>query len=95
MPAPRPSLQTARIAFVSDRDRNGELCYGDRCFIANELYVANADGSSPLRLTRTQDLNEARPSWLPNGSRIAYQRGDPGTPTQSGGPPPRGLATRA
>jgi Tol biopolymer transport system component len=65
-----------RIAFVSDRDRNGELCYGDRCSAANELYVANADGSSPRRLTMTEDLNEARPSWLPDGSRIAYQRGE-------------------
>jgi dipeptidyl aminopeptidase/acylaminoacyl peptidase len=74
MPAFSPDGR--RIAFVSDRDRNGELCYGDRCSAANELYVASADGSSPERLTRTEDLNEVRPSWLPDGSRIAYQRGE-------------------
>jgi Tol biopolymer transport system component len=64
-----------RVAFVSDRDENGELCYGDRCRLAGELYVASADGSEPERLTETRDLDEARPSWLPDGSRIAYQRG--------------------
>jgi TolB protein len=64
-----------RIAFASDRDQNGELCYGDRCRLAGELYVANADGSDPKRLTETSELNEARPSWFPDGSRIAYQRG--------------------
>jgi Tol biopolymer transport system component len=74
--SPAFSPDGRRIAFVSDRDRNGELCYGDRCFAANELYVGSADGSSPERLTRTGDLNEARPSWLPDGSRIAYQRGE-------------------
>lgn len=64
-----------RIAFVSDRDRNGELCVGERCFFGAELYVARADGSGSDRLTRTKALNEASPSWTPNGSRIAYQRG--------------------
>jgi Tol biopolymer transport system component len=64
-----------RIAFASDRDENGELSYGDRTFSANELYVMTADGSSPRRLTRTRGLDEARPSWLPSGERIAYERG--------------------
>jgi Tol biopolymer transport system component len=64
-----------RIAFVSDRDEHGELSYGDQVFFANELYVMDADGSSPRRLTRTRALNEGQPSWLPSGARIAYQRG--------------------
>jgi Tol biopolymer transport system component len=65
-----------RIAFSTDRDRNGELCYGDQCSVAGELYVANADGSEPQRLTKTKAVNEAGPSWFPGGSRIAYQRGE-------------------
>jgi Tol biopolymer transport system component len=65
-----------RIAFVSDRDENGELAYGDRVFAANELYVMDADGSGPRRLSRTRALNERQPSWLPTGPRIAYQRGE-------------------
>jgi Tol biopolymer transport system component len=65
-----------RIAFVSDRDRNGQLCYGDSCFYGAELYVANADGSDANRLTQTHELHEAHPSWLPDGSRIAYQQGE-------------------
>jgi Tol biopolymer transport system component len=64
-----------QVAFASDRDENGELCYGDRCRLAGELDVASADGSDPMRLTETREFNEARPSWLPEGSRIAYQRG--------------------
>ncbi|MGH3994480.1 MAG: TolB family protein [Pseudonocardiaceae bacterium] len=65
-----------RIAFASDRDQNGDLSYGDGVFFANELYVMAADGSQARRLTRTHALNERQPSWLPNGKRIAYQRGE-------------------
>ena len=64
------------LAFVSDGDRNGELSYGDRTSVANELYVANADGSHPKRLTRTRDSNERSPAWSPDGTRIAYTRGE-------------------
>jgi Tol biopolymer transport system component len=64
-----------RIVFASDWDENGELSYGDRVFFANDLYTMNADGSDPRRLTRTRALNELQPSWMPGGTRIAYQRG--------------------
>jgi Tol biopolymer transport system component len=64
-----------RIAFVSDRDENGSLSYGDRTTFASELYVMGVDGSSQRRLTWTRDLNEAAPSWSPDGSRLAFQRG--------------------
>jgi Tol biopolymer transport system component len=63
------------LAFVSDRDENGELSYGDRVRYASELYVADAAGFNRRRLTRTRSLDEAGPSWLPSGTRIAYQRG--------------------
>jgi Tol biopolymer transport system component len=72
---PALSPDGRRIAFVSYRAANGSLSYGDREFAANELYVMDADGGKPRRLTRTRDLNEASPSWSGDGRRIAFQRG--------------------
>lgn len=73
--APAYSPDGRRIVFASERDGNGRLCYGDRCFYAAELYVMDADGSDKERLTNTHGLNEAAPTWSPDGARIAYQRG--------------------
>jgi Tol biopolymer transport system component len=64
-----------RIAFVSERDRNGSLSYGETVTTAAELYVSDADGRHARRLTTTRDVNEANPSWSPDGTRIAFQRG--------------------
>ncbi len=38
------------------------------------LYIANADGSDPLRLTEMDALS---PHWSPDGTRIAFLAGDP------------------
>lgn len=65
-----------RIAFVSARDRNGTLNYGDRIRPAAELYIMRSDGTDWRRLTRTPALNEGDPSWFPDGTRIAYHRGE-------------------
>lgn len=51
-----------RLAFNSSRD--GQY----------EIYVANADGTSPQRLTNDPGY-DAAPSWAPDGSRIAFERG--------------------
>ena len=48
-----------RIAFLSDRDGNVEV------------YVMDADGSSPTRLTNTP-ANEETPAWSPDGARIGF-----------------------
>ena len=60
-----------RIAFVSERDRNGERCGSDQCSYAGELYVMNADGSGRARLTNGSG-DEGAPSWSADGSRIAF-----------------------
>jgi Tol biopolymer transport system component len=49
---------SGEIAFVSERDGN------------LEVYVMNADGSDPRRLTDYADM-DAYPDWSPDGSKIA------------------------
>ena len=50
----------ARIAFASDRDGN------------MEIYVMDADGGNPRRLTNSLFFDDRQPSWSPNGKRIAF-----------------------
>ena len=53
----------AKIAFVSDRDgpRDGP----------HEIYVMDADGDNPQRLTNHPD-RDFLPSWSPDSKRIAF-----------------------
>lgn len=45
-----------------------------------DLWVMNADGTSPLRLTHTPDILESWMKWSPDGSRLAFS-----APNESGG----------
>jgi TolB protein len=56
---PAWSPDGSKIAFTTDRDGN------------KEIYVANADGSNPVRLT-TDSAADYEPTWSPNGTRIAF-----------------------
>lgn len=49
-----------RLAFTSKRDGHAEV------------YVANADGTDPRRLTQHASYRSLNPSWSPDGRHIAY-----------------------
>ena len=72
---PAYSPDGRRIAFVSNRDRDGTIRTGeDESEYANELYLMNADGTGAQRLTNSSGLSELAPTWSPDGTRIAYAR---------------------
>jgi YD repeat-containing protein len=57
---PAWSRNGTKIAFVSTRDGN------------KDLYVMNADGSNPLKLTNTLE-NDDSPYWSPDGTQIIFR----------------------
>lgn len=66
------------IAFVSDRDEHGEHAVGsDEAAFADELYVMDSNGGDERRITESEGLDEASPSWSPGGLQIAYAREGP------------------
>lgn len=73
---PAISPDGTKLAYAGEKDRNGQLTYGESLTVAAEIYVARADGSAPRRLTRTNSLNEGAPAWSRDGTRLAYERGE-------------------
>jgi TolB protein len=65
--APAFSPDGKRIAWASDRAGN------------TDIWVANADGSKPQRLTTTASSDTA-PAWSPTGQEIAFTSNRAGTP---------------
>jgi Tol biopolymer transport system component len=42
----------------------------------DDIWVADADGSNPTNLTNAPNRGESRPTWSPDGQRIAYKRNE-------------------
>jgi len=57
---PAWSPDGSKIAFESRRDGN------------YEIYVMNADGSNPTRLTENTAITDGYPVWSPDGTKIAF-----------------------
>ncbi len=68
-----------RLAYASVRDGHGKTCGSDECSINGELYLADADGANPVRLTKNKG-NDTSFSWSSDGSRIVFSsdRSHPG-----------------
>ena len=65
---PKWSPDGSKIAFYTDRD----YLSADPKEHSTEIYVMNADGSNPTRITNSFTI-DAWPSWSPDGSKIAFQ----------------------
>src|SRR5437899_11692010 len=55
-------LKTYRHQLVYETNRDGNW----------ELYLCNADGSDPVNLTHTPDIDELYPKPSPDGSKICF-----------------------
>ena len=68
--SPSWSPDGSRIAFETRRDSTG---YGGvNSWLDTEIYVMNADGTNPVRLTNNLGHHDITPAWSPDGSRIVY-----------------------
>jgi len=59
--APAWSPDGRRLAFHTNRDGNVEI------------YIMNADGTAPVRLTSSEQA-EVEPTWSPDGATLAFAR---------------------
>jgi hypothetical protein len=62
-----PLLHVTQIAWSPDGSR---IAYLDAIPAERGIYVANPDGSDPVRLTH--GANDAWPSWAPDGTKIVF-----------------------
>jgi Tol biopolymer transport system component len=67
--APAWSPDGTKIAFESNANADGANPEGDE-----EIWVMNADGTNPIRLT-SNTLHDEGPAWSPDGTQLAYSSG--------------------
>lgn len=66
---PAWSLDGTKIAFESSRALDGSDAANTNFF--QNIWVMNADGSSPTPLTKLTNVYSVAPAWSPDGSKIA------------------------
>ena len=67
---PAWSPDGTHIAFATGRDHFGRTCV-PQCQANDEIYVADATGANPRRLT-TDKAEDTSPTWSPDGTQIAF-----------------------
>ena len=74
--SPELSPDGTMIAFASDRGNPDALTARGSYLRAYDLYLAGVDGDEPVQLHGERTF-KMRPSWSPDGSRVAYDGEDP------------------